>query len=73
MILTHAEAAEMLRVAPRQVADWFDRGLLRGYRTPQKRERRIPLSQLRKFAASRGLSLDSSLAPAVDVCDGAGI
>lgn len=73
MTLTHVEAAELLRVAPRQIIDWFDRGLIRGYRTPAKQERRIPLSQLRMFAARRGLRLDTDTTVAIDVCDGAGI
>lgn len=73
MTLTHVEAAELLRVAPRQVADWFDRGLIRGYRTPLKQERRIPLSQLRTFAARRGLRLDTDTTVAVEQFDGAGI
>jgi excisionase family DNA binding protein len=48
--LTTGQVAEICHVAPRTVTKWFDSGRLKGYRIPGSRDRRIPLSELRRFA-----------------------
>ena len=48
--LTTGQVAEICHVAPRTVTKWFDSGRLKGYRIPGSRDRRIPLSELKRFA-----------------------
>lgn len=48
-IYTTGEVATICSVAPRTVSNWFDSGLLAGYRIPGSKDRRIPHNQLIKF------------------------
>ena len=41
--------AEICNVASRTVGKWFDAGLLKGYRIPGSRDRRIPVAELVRF------------------------
>jgi excisionase family DNA binding protein len=54
---TPGEIAKICSVAPRTVSKWFDSGLLRGYRIPGSKERRIPREQLIKFLKEHGMPL----------------
>ena len=48
-VLTTGEVAEVCNVASRTVGKWFDGGLLKGYRIPGSRDRRIPVAELVAF------------------------
>ncbi len=52
---TTTEVAEICRVSAKTVANWFDAGLLPGYRVPGSRHRRIPHAALKAFLDSRNL------------------
>lgn len=54
--LTTGMVADMLRVAPRTVSKWIDKGLLVGsYRIPGSNDRRVPLGSLLAFCREHGL------------------
>jgi excisionase family DNA binding protein len=57
-VLTTGEVAKICNVASRTVSKWFDSGQLRGYRIPGSKDRRIPLSNLRKFMKNHGIPMD---------------
>ena len=57
-VLTTGEVAKICNVASRTVSKWFDSGQLKGYRIPGSKDRRIPLSNLRKFMKSHGSPMD---------------
>jgi excisionase family DNA binding protein len=57
-VLTTGEVAKICNVASRTVSKWFDSGQLRGYRIPGSKDRRIPVSSLRKFMKSHGIPMD---------------
>ena len=48
-VLTTGEVAEVCNVASRTVSKWFDKKLLKGYRIPGSRDRRIPIAELARF------------------------
>ena len=48
-VLTTGEVAEVCNVASRTVSKWFDKKLLKGYRIPGSRDRRIPIAELVAF------------------------
>ena len=48
-VLTTGQVAEICNVASRTVTKWFDKKLLRGYRIPGSRDRRIPVAELVAF------------------------
>jgi excisionase family DNA binding protein len=57
-VLTTGEVAKICNVASRTVSKWFDSGQLRGYRIPGSKDRRIPVTALRKFMKSHGIPMD---------------
>ena len=57
-VLTTGEVAKICNVASRTVSKWFDSGQLRGYRIPGSKDRRIPLTNLRKFMKNHGIPMD---------------
>ena len=48
-VLTTGEVAKICNVAPRTAGKWFDAKLLKGYRIPGSRDRRIPIPELVRF------------------------
>ena len=48
-VFTTGEVATVCNVAPRTVSKWFDGKLLKGYRIPGSRDRRIPIPELVAF------------------------
>ena len=48
-VLTTGEVAEICNVASRTVGKWFDKKLLKGYRIPGSKDRRIPIAELVAF------------------------
>jgi excisionase family DNA binding protein len=57
-ILTTGQVADICKVAPRTVTKWFDSGRLKGYKIPGSRDRRIPLSELRRFMKEYSIPTD---------------
>lgn len=57
-VLTTGEVAKICNVAPRTVSKWFDTGVLKGYRIPGSKDRRIPVSQLMRFMKDHGIPFD---------------
>lgn len=57
-VLTTGEVAKICNVASRTVSKWFDSGQLRGYRIPGSKDRRIPITSLRKFMKAHGIPMD---------------
>jgi len=54
-VLTTGEVAAVCNVASRTVGKWFDGGLLKGYRIPGSRDRRIPVAELVRFMKEYGI------------------
>ena len=57
-VLTAGQVAKLCKVAPRTVTKWFDSGLLRGYRLPLSKDRRIPYDSLVKFMNEHQMPLE---------------
>lgn len=55
--LTTGVIAEVAGVAPRTVAKWIDTGLLKGYRIPLSKDRRVEVADLRAFLVKHGMSV----------------
>jgi len=54
-VFTVGQVARICRVSSRTASKWFDLGLLKGYRIPGSRDRRIPRSALVAFIESSGM------------------
>ena len=48
-VFTTGEVAKICYVAPRTVSQWVDRKLLKGYRLPGSKDRRITIPELVAF------------------------
>jgi hypothetical protein len=60
-VLTSGYVAKVCKVAPRTVANWFDKGLLKGYRLPGSSDRRIPAANLVAFMEAAGMGVPADL------------
>lgn len=71
-VFTTGEVAKLCNVAARTVTKWFDNGLLKGYRIPGSRDRRIPREQLTRFMRAHGIASDGLDVGVIRVliCDG---
>ena len=56
--LTTGEAAKICKVSQQTIIRCFDSGLLKGYRVPGSRFRRIPKDLLLKFMKDNGIPTD---------------
>jgi len=56
-VLTNGQVAKICRVASRTAARWFDKGLLRGFRVPGSKDRRVLVSALADFMQQHGMPL----------------
>jgi two-component system response regulator RpaA len=56
--LTTGQVAKICSVAPRTVSQWFDSGMLSGYRIPGGKDRRIPVDHMRKFMVDNDIPTD---------------
>lgn len=54
-ILTTGQIAKQCSVAPRTVAKWIDSGLLKGFRVPGSKDRRVLRSVFEAFATEHNL------------------
>lgn len=59
--------AQICSVAPRTVAKWIDLGLLRGWRIPGSRNRRVNREVLEKFLAEHGMPSINALNPPAEM------
>jgi two-component system response regulator RpaA len=48
-VVTTGQVATICNVASRTVGKWFDKKLLKGYRIPGSKDRRIPVAELVAF------------------------
>lgn len=67
---TTGKIARMLKLAPRTVTKWCDKGLLPSYRIPPGRDRRIVKSDLVEFIKANRFPMPRALAPTVAVAFG---
>lgn len=57
-VLTITQVAKICRVAPRTASKWFDKGLLKGYRIPGSRDRRVLSDHLVTFIKENDMPLE---------------
>lgn len=57
-VFTVGKVAKVCRVSPQTAAKWFDRGLLKGYRIPGGKDRRIPRENLIAFMEEHGMPIE---------------
>ena len=60
-VLSTGEVAKICHVAPRTVQKWFDSGLIKGYRIPGSKDRRIPIDELSLFLKQHNMPYISLL------------
>ena len=53
--VTPAEAARIAGLSHATIVRCFDRGMLKGYKIPGSRNRRIPIENLRRFMEAHGI------------------
>ncbi len=61
-VLTTGDVARICNVAPRTVQKWFDAGILKGYRLPASKDRRVPIDELVRFMREHNLPIPKELA-----------
>ena len=59
-VLTTGQVAEICNVACRTVQKWFDSGLLAGYRIPGSRDRRITITEMRRFIREHNIPVSEA-------------
>lgn len=57
-VMTTGEISEICQVAPRTVSKWFDSGMLKGYRIPGSKDRRVETRVLVAFLKKHGMPLN---------------
>jgi two-component system response regulator RpaA len=57
-VYTTGQASRICRAAPRTVSKWCDSGMLKSYRLPMSRDRRILRGDLLKFLVAHGMPTD---------------
>jgi excisionase family DNA binding protein len=58
-VFTTGQVAQICNVASRTANKWFDKGLLKGYRIPGSRDRRVPSKELKRFMKAHNIPLDA--------------
>ena len=53
--LTVTQVAKIAQVSPNTVKKWFDSGMLKGYKVPNSKHRRIVRAELEKFLKQHGI------------------
>ena len=66
-VLTTGDVARICNVSGRIAVKWVDEGLLKGYRIPFSRDRRIPVSELDIFLRTHGMPIEEFLEEFKDV------
>lgn len=57
-ILTTGQISKAVGVSPRTVTKWIDSGLLKGWRIPGSKDRRVDYKDLKLFCIEQGLPLE---------------
>ena len=57
-VLTTGDVAKICNVSSRMVQKWFDQGLLKGYKLPASKDRRILLEELKEFMIKYQIPFD---------------
>ena len=60
-VLSSGEVAQICHVAPRTAQKWIDEGLLKGYRIPGSRDRRVPVDEMVRFLKKHNMPLPPEL------------
>jgi len=60
-VLSSGEVAKVCHVAPRTAQKWIDAGLLKGYRIPGSRDRRVPVEEMIRFMKHHGMPVSPEL------------
>jgi hypothetical protein len=60
-VLSSGEVAQICHVAPRTAQKWIDAGLLKGYRIPGSRDRRVPIDEMVRFMEHHGMPVPPEL------------
>jgi len=60
-VLSSGEVAKVCHVAPRTAQKWIDAGLLKGYRIPGSRDRRVPVEEMIRFMKQHGMPVSPEL------------
>ena len=58
-VFTTGDVARICNVAARTANKWFDSGLLKGYRIPVSKDRRVPVEELKRFMMDNNIPMDS--------------
>lgn len=56
-VFTTGEVARRCHVSSRTAAKWIDKGLLKGWRIPGGKDRRVSMSELVRFLEEHGMPL----------------
>jgi two-component system response regulator RpaA len=57
-VFTTGDVARICNVAARTANKWFDCGLLKGYRIPVSKDRRVPVEELKRFMMENNIPMD---------------
>ncbi len=60
-VLSSGEVAKVCHVAPRTAQKWIDTGLLKGYRIPGSKDRRVPVGEMIRFMEEHGIPVPPEL------------
>ena len=60
-VLTTGDVARICNVCSRTAQKWFDQGLLKGYRIPGTKDRRIPINELVAFIKKYNMPMAKGL------------
>lgn len=60
-VLTTGDIAKICNIAPRTAATWFDKGILKGYKIPGSKDRRIPISTFETFLHEQKMDIDPTI------------
>lgn len=66
-VFTTGQIAKYCHVAPRTASGWIDSGLLKGYRVPGGKDRRVPRENLIRFMLDHGMPLGPLETPSIIV------
>lgn len=51
--------AAMFNVSPKMVVKWIDSGLMKSWRIPMSKHRRVSIEEIKRFAAKHGIPIAS--------------
>ena len=60
-VLTTGDVARICNVSSRIAVKWIDGGFLQGYRIPHSKDRRVLVTELKKFLEEHNMPMDDFL------------